>query len=174
MERARDQGERNPSKADQALSTMTRSQIPPGYCTVLISRYKFKVSLDALTENWHCLCPAVSMTSNQGSQLLAVILFIIAGPHNKQKRSPIVLGVVQKCLIGLFIGCSLELLLNKVFSNINKFKFQNSRNQFPEICSHKQLIQLCLCNFQLYTEHLILLFTSRKNCIIKSWCLGSK
>lgn len=100
-----------------ALSTTTRSQIQLGYYTALISRYEFKVSLDALTENWHCLHPAVSTTSNQGSQLLLVILFIIAGPQDKQKRSPIVLSVVQKCLIRLYIGCSLELLLNKVSSS---------------------------------------------------------
>lgn len=84
------------------------------------------------------------------------------------------LSVVKKRLISLFIGCSLELLLNKIFSNINKFKFQNSRNQFPEIYFRKQLTQLCLSKFQLYTEHLTLLFSLRKICIIKSWSLGCK
>lgn len=71
---------------------------------------------------WKLILPAScshSTTSNQGSQLLVVILFIIAGPQDKQKRSPIVLSVVQKCLISLFTGCSLELLLNNIFSNIN-------------------------------------------------------
>lgn len=71
--------------------------------------------------------------------LLAVILFIIVGPQDKPKRSPIVLSIVQKCLISLFLGCSLQLLLNKIFSNVNKFKFQNSRNQFPGICVHKNV-----------------------------------
>lgn len=84
------------------------------------------------------------------------------------------LSVIQKCLISLFIGCSLQLLLNKIFSNINKFKFQNSRNQFPEICVCKQLMQICLPQFQLYTNHFILLFTLRKNYILKYWSLGCK
>lgn len=129
------------------LSAATRSQIRRGCCTALISSHEFKVSLDALTENWHCPRPAVSTTSNGASQLLAVILFIIAGPRDKQKRSPIVLSVVQKSLISLFVGCSLELFLNKIFSNINKFKFQNSRNPFPEMCFRKQLKQLCFSKF---------------------------
>lgn len=135
------------AKTAAALSAATHSQIRRGCCTALISSHEFKVSLDALTENRHCPRPAVSTTSNGASQLLAVILFIIAGPRDKQKRSPIVLSVVQKSLISLFVGCSLELFLNKIFSNINKFKFQNSRNPFPEMCFRKQLKQLCLSKF---------------------------
>lgn len=91
------------------LSAATRSQIPAGCCTALISRHKFKVSLDALTENWHCPRPAVSTTSNKASQLLAVILFIIAGLWDKQKRSPVVLSAVQESLISLLGGCPLQL-----------------------------------------------------------------
>lgn len=58
--------------------------------------------------------------------LLAVILFIITGPQDKPKRSSIVLSTVLKCLMSLFRGCSLELLSNKVFSGVNKFRFQKS------------------------------------------------
>lgn len=145
------------TKANQQCWAYDQLWVWLGYCTALISTHEFKVSLDALTENWHCLCPAVSMASNQGFQLLAVVLFIIVGPQDKQKRSPIVLSIGQKCLISLFIGCSLQLFLNKIFSNINKFKFQNSKNQFPGICIRKQLTWICLLKFQLCTKHFTLL-----------------
>jgi len=87
-----------------------------------------------------------------------------------------VLSAVQESLISLLGGCPLQLFffLNKIFLNINKFKFQNPRIPFPEMCFRKQPKQLCLSHFSLYNKHITLARFKKKNHTMKSSPQGCK